>query len=51
VMKGAGRARFSDAERDRICRIAADMNFTLFEELGIDDRNGDLLLVICKLPS
>ena len=49
VLKGTAAARFSEQERMRIKEITANKSFTLFDKLGINERDGDRLLVICKL--
>ena len=51
LLSGVSKARFSQEELDRIALITRNKNFSLFEQLGIDERNGDRLLVICHLPS
>jgi len=50
VLSGVSRARFAEQEKERIDQIAQNKNFSLFDELKIDERNGDRLLVICRLP-
>ncbi len=51
LLPGVSKARFSQSEMERIGQIAINHDFSLFEDLGIDERNGDRLLVICRLPS
>ena len=50
VLPGISKARFSQDEIRRIKEISANKAFTLFKDMGIDERNGDRLLVVCRLP-
>jgi hypothetical protein len=47
----AHKTRYSDAEVERISKIVEKTNFTLFQHLEIDERRGDRLLLICRLPN
>jgi hypothetical protein len=42
--------RYSESEVERINRIVEKNHFTLFEQLGIDERRGDRLLLIFRVP-
>lgn len=42
---------YSDSEVARIKRICLEKNFSLFDELGINERNGDRLIRISFVPS
>jgi hypothetical protein len=46
----AHNTRYSKSEVERINRIVEKNNFTLFRQLGIDERRGDRLLIICRVP-
>jgi hypothetical protein len=50
LLSGVSKARFSQQELDRVANIGNNKTFTLFDDLGISERNGDRLLVICRLP-
>lgn len=50
VLKGVAEARYSDKEISRINQFSKTQNFTLFEELGIKESEGDRLLVLCSIP-
>jgi hypothetical protein len=52
VLKGiANDIRYSAREAQRIQQTKAQLNFTLFDELGIDEAQGDRLLVFGEVPS
>jgi hypothetical protein len=40
--------RYSLPELERIQRICSKSNFQLFEQLAVDERGGDRLLVVCR---
>ena len=42
--------RYSAKEVERIELICRNKGFSLFKELGVEERNGDRLLFICRLP-
>lgn len=42
--------RYSQKEAERIEQICRKKGFTLFKKLGVEERNGDRLLFICRLP-
>lgn len=51
VLKGCNKARFSQQELARIEIVNQANSFSLFNDLDIDERAGDRLLVVCRLPS
>lgn len=42
--------RYSQAERDRISAVCAKHRFFLYDELGVDETQGDRLLLVCEVP-
>jgi hypothetical protein len=51
VLRGvAADTRYSAEEAERIEMICRKKGFTLFKELGVEERDGDRLLFICRLP-
>jgi len=46
----ATNTRYSETELARIELICRKKNFLLFDGLGINERNGDRLLLICRIP-
>lgn len=51
VLRGVAlNTRYSPKELARIDLICKKRNFLLFERLGINERNGDRLLFICRIP-
>ena len=51
VMKGvASGTRYSPEEEARLAAICRKTGFDLFDRIGVDQRNGDRLLVTCRLP-
>jgi hypothetical protein len=49
VLKGvAVGTRYSPAEYGRIMMLTEKHDFRLFKNLGIDEREGDRLLVLCR---
>ena len=40
--------RYSQRELERIEKVCAKSGFTLFEDLGVNERMGDRLLVVCR---
>jgi len=46
----AADTRYSAKEAERIELICRKKSFTLFKELGVEERDGDRLLFICRLP-
>jgi hypothetical protein len=51
VIRGLASYRYASAERERIAHITHKKRFTLFDRLGIDERRGDRLLLVCKVPA
>jgi len=52
VLQGLRRGtRYSFAERQRIARAVQEQKFEHLERFGIDEANGDRLLVFCALPA
>jgi len=47
----AADARYSQKEVERIEMICEKKDFCLFKQLGVEERNGDRLLFICRLPT
>jgi hypothetical protein len=51
VLHGVAKdTRYSQKETERIEQICRKKGLTLFKELGVEERNGDRLLFICRLP-
>jgi len=51
VMHGVATAtRYSPEEEARIAAICRDKGFDLFDRTGVDQRLGDRLLVLCRVP-
>ena len=49
VLNGVATARYSFEERQRMSKFSR--RFTLFEDLGIDESNGDRLIFVAQFPS
>jgi hypothetical protein len=51
VLRGvAANTLYAPEESARITRISRDKQFRLFDLLGIDERRGDRLLLLCRVP-
>jgi hypothetical protein len=42
--------RYYKGERSRIERVCREKHFTLFKDLGVDERQGGRLLMVCRVP-
>ena len=52
VLRGlAAATRYSEEERLRITKIVAQTGFTLLDDLGVAESNGDRLLYLCRVPT
>jgi hypothetical protein len=47
----AANTRYSEAERARIRKVCEEHQFSLPQELGVEETNGDRLLYVCYCPS